>query len=209
MLKEQVLSKIKEIGIVAVVRANTKEHAMEIVEKCVEGGVNAIELTFTTPEAHTVISELNKKYGDKIILGAGTVLDSETARMAILSGAEFIVSPHFDENIVKLCNRYQKAVMCGIMTITEAVHAMEAGCDILKVFPGDVLGSKFIKAIKGPLPYAQLMPTGGVDINNVADWINVGAVAVGAGSCLTKGDITKNAKEFVKEIKTAREMRSL
>ncbi len=205
MEKEQVLSQIKQTGIVAVVRANTKDEAMDIVKQCVEGGVNAIELTFTTPHADKIIEELAKKYGDKIILGAGTVLDSETARIAILAGAEFIVSPHFDENVVRLCNRYRKPVMCGVMTITEAVKAMESGCDILKVFPGEVLGTKFIKAIKGPLPYAQLMPTGGVDINNVSEWIKAGAVAVGAGSSLTKGNIAKNAKEFITQIKSARE----
>ena len=151
-----------------------------------------------------MIVDLARKYGDQIILGAGTVLDSETARIAILSGAEFVVSPHFNPEIVKLCNRYRKAVMQGILTISEAIAAMEAGTDILKLFPGDLFGPAFIKDIKGPLPYARIMPTGGVSVDNVADWIKAGAVAVGAGSSLMKGDVKANAAAFVKNIQQAR-----
>ncbi|MPN48131.1 KHG/KDPG aldolase [bioreactor metagenome] len=132
------------------------------------------------------------------------MLDSETARIAILSGAQYVVSPHFNPEVTKLCNRYRIPSMAGILTITEAVSAMEAGVDILKLFPGDLHGPKFIKDIKGPLPFVQIMPTGGVDIDNVGEWIKAGAVAVGAGSCLTKGDITANAKAFVENIKKAR-----
>lgn len=200
MEKEQVLCKIKESGIVAVVRGNTKQEALDIVKECVAGGITAIELTFTTPFAHQVIEELHHLYGDSILLGAGTVLDSETARIAILSGAQFIVSPHLNVEVIRLCNRYRIANMSGIMTITEAVTAMEAGCDILKVFPGEVLGIPFLKAIKGPLPYAQLMPTGGVTPENVGEWLQAGAVAVGAGGSLTKGNIEQNAKKFAQKI---------
>ncbi len=203
--KEQVLLSIKDSGMVAVVRGETSDKAMEIVEKCIEGGIKAIELTFTVPYAHRVIEDISRKYGDSIILGAGTVLDSETARIALLSGAEFIVSPHFNPEVTRLCNRYRKASMAGILTITEAVEAMEAGVDILKLFPGDLFGPAFIKDIRGPLPYAQIMPTGGVSAENAGDWIRAGAVAVGAGSSLMKGDVKANAALFMENIRRARE----
>lgn len=202
--KEQVLLSIKDSGMVAVVRGETSDKAMEIVEKCIEGGIKAIELTFTVPYAHRVIEDISRKYGDSIILGAGTVLDSETARIALLSGAEFIVSPHFNPEVTRLCNRYRKASMAGILTITEAVEAMEAGVDILKLFPGDLFGPAFIKDIRGPLPYAQIMPTGGVSAENAGDWIRAGAVAVGAGSSLMKGDVKANAALFMENIRRAR-----
>ncbi len=203
--KEEVLLSIKESGMVAVVRGETSEKAMEIVEKCIDGGIKAIELTFTVPYAHRVIEDISRKYGEEIILGAGTVLDSETARIALLSGAEFIVSPHFNPEVTKVCNRYRKASMAGILTITEAVEAMEAGVDVLKLFPGDLFGPAFIKDIRGPLPYVQIMPTGGVTAENAGEWIRAGAVAVGAGSSLMKGDVKANAALFVKNIREARE----
>lgn len=202
--KEHILDSIKTSGLVAVVRASDSEKAMSIVESCIEGGVKSIELTFTVPFAHRVIEDLARKYADEVILGAGTVLDSETARIAMLSGAQFIVSPHFNPQVTKLCNRYRKVNMAGILTITEAVSAMEAGVDILKLFPGELFGPAFIKAIRGPLPYAQIMPTGGVDIGNTASWIKSGAVAVGVGSNLTKGNITENARAFLEQINLAR-----
>ncbi len=204
MTKERVIERIKDKGIVAVVRAENSEKAFDIVEKCIDGGIDAIELTFSVPFAHHVIEDLAKKYGEEIVLGAGTVLDSETARIALLSGAQYIVSPHFNPEVTKLCNRYRTASMAGVLTITEAVTAMEAGVDVLKLFPGDLSGPRFIKDIKGPLPWVQIMPTGGVDAENVGEWIKAGAVAVGAGSCLTKGDITANAKAFIENIKKAR-----
>ncbi|MBQ4612845.1 MAG: bifunctional 2-keto-4-hydroxyglutarate aldolase/2-keto-3-deoxy-6-phosphogluconate aldolase [Clostridia bacterium] len=203
--KEDVLQMIKQDGMVAVVRGETSEKAMEIVEKCIEGGIRAIELTFTVPYAHRVIEDISRKYGDQIVLGAGTVLDSETARIAILSGAEFIVSPHFNPEVTKVCNRYRKASMAGILTITEAVAAMEAGVDVLKLFPGDLFGPAFIKDIRGPLPYVQIMPTGGVSAENAGEWIKAGAVAVGAGSSLMKGDVKANAALFMENIRKARE----
>ena len=202
--KEQVFQMIQDIGMVAVVRGETKEKARAIVESCIEGGIKAIELTFTVPFAHRVIEDLAIQYGDKILLGAGTVLDPETARIAILSGAKFVVAPHFNPDTTKLCNRYRIANMAGILTVREAVEAMEAGVDILKLFPGDLFGPAFIKDIRGPLPYAKIMPTGGVDISNAGDWIRAGAVAVGAGSSLMKGDVKANAAAFMEEIKKAR-----
>ena len=204
MRKEEVLHQIRRSGIVAVVRGNDSKQACSIVERCLEGGVSCIELTFTVPFAHRVIEDLAKEYGEQILLGAGTVLDPETARIAILSGAQFVVSPHFNPEVVRLCNRYRIANMAGIMTIGEAVAAMEAGCDLLKLFPGELTGPKFIKAIHGPLPQAELMPTGGVSADNVMEWLQAGAVAVGAGGCLTKGDIAANARAFVEKIQSFR-----
>lgn len=204
MLKEEVLTRIRTSGMVAVVRAETTEKAMGVVESCIDGGISAIELTFTVPFAHRVIEDLARRYGGDILLGAGTVLDSETARIALLSGAQFVVSPHFNPEVTRLCNRYRVASMAGILTITEAVTAMEAGVDVLKLFPGDLFGPAFIKDIRGPLPYAQIMPTGGVSVDNVADWIKAGAVAVGAGSSLLKGDVAANARAFMDRIAAAR-----
>lgn len=204
LTKEQVLQQIKDNAMVAVVRGETPAKARDIVEKCIEGGITSIELTFTVPFAHRVIEEIAKAYEGQILLGAGTVLDPETARIAILSGAQFIVAPHFNPDTVRLCNRYRIANMAGILTVKEAVEAMEAGVDILKLFPGDLFGPAFIKDIRGPLPYAQIMPTGGVDISNAGAWIKAGAVAIGAGSSLMKGDVKANAMAFMEEIRKAR-----
>lgn len=202
--KEQVLQMIEDSGMVAVVRGETAEKARAIVESCIEGGIKAIELTFTVPFAHRVIEDLAMQYSDQILLGAGTVLDPETARIAILSGAQFVVAPHFNPDTTKLCNRYRIANMAGILTVREAVEAMEAGVDVLKLFPGDLFGPAFIKDIRGPLPYAKIMPTGGVSVSNAGDWIRAGAVAVGAGSSLMKGDVKANAAAFMEEIQKAR-----
>lgn len=212
MDKEQILTKIQDCGIVAVVRAETTDEAQKIAEACLEGGVSAIELTFTVPHADKVIEFLANKYSpEEMILGAGTVMDSQTARMAMLCGAQYIVSPYFDIETVKLCNRYRMAVMPGVMSVREAVMAMEAGADILKIFPADLFGPKIIKDIKGPLPFAKMMPTGGVTADNAGEWIKAGAVALGAGGSLTAGAktgdyalITETAKRFVKNIKAAR-----
>ena len=202
--KEQIIQEIEESGLVAVVRGATAEKAQEIAEKCISSGIRAIELTFTVPFAHRVIEKMALSYGDQILLGAGTVLDPETARIAILSGAQFIVAPHFNPETTKLCNRYRIASMAGILTLREAVEAMEAGTDILKLFPGDLFGPAFVKDIRGPLPYARIMPSGGVGVETAGAWIKAGAVAVSAGSSLTGGDIKANAAAFIEEIKKAR-----
>lgn len=210
MKKYEVLKRIEEVGVVAVVRAENSEVAKKIALACMDGGVDSIEITFTVPGANKVIENLTEEFGDKLLVGAGTVLDSETARIAILAGAKYIVSPGFDLETAKLCNRYQIPYMPGCMTITEMITAMEAGADIIKVFPGSAFGPSFIKAIKGPLPQAVLMPTGGVSLDNVAEWINNGCVAVGVGGNLTKGtseEMTKAAKEFVQKVKEARSIK--
>lgn len=211
MDKLQIIETVKKIGVVAVIRGNTPEEAVQISEACIAGGVTAIEVAFTTPRAHEAILTLSEKYKDNadVVIGAGTVLDSETARLAILNGAAFIVSPAFDEDTIKLCNRYRVACMPGTTTIQGVIQALELGADIVKVFPGEVVGSKFIKAVKGPLPQAQMMPTGGVSIDNVAEWFKAGAVAVGAGGALTGGgkslaEITETAKKFVAAVADAR-----
>lgn len=212
MEKEKVLQKMTDAGLVAVVRAKDAEEAIKISDACLEGGCPSIELTFTVPGAHKVIEALATKYqSGEMLLGAGTVLDSETARVAILSGANYIVSPGFNLETAKLCNRYRVPYLPGCMTITEVLTALEAGADIVKIFPADLFGPKIIKDIKGPLPQAKMMPTGGVDADNVGEWIKAGAVAVGAGSSLTKGAktgdwnaITETAKKFIANIKAAR-----
>ena len=210
--KETILSKIKDSGLVAVVRAASPEQAGKIIDACMAGGVSAIEVTLTVPGALEIIKSLAAKYtsGD-IVIGAGTVLDAETARAAILAGAQYIVSPYLNLEMVKTCNRYKVAVMPGAMTVKEVVEAMEAGADIVKVFPGELFGPAIIKAIKAPLPHAPLMPTGGVSLDNVDQWIKAGSVAVGVGGSLTAGAktgdyaaITETAKQFIKKIKEAR-----
>jgi len=212
MDKEAVIKRIVDCGLVAVVRAESGEQARKIADACAAGGVAAIEITFTVPGAEQVIRDLAAVYKNgEILIGAGTVMDAETARTAILAGAQYVVSPYLNRDMVQLCNRYRVPCMPGAMTIKEVVEAMEAGADIVKIFPGELFGPKIIKAIKGPIPYAKMMPTGGVDLNNVQEWIKAGAVAVGAGSSLTKGastgdyeSITRTAVQFIEKIKEAR-----
>ena len=210
--KMATLQRVVEKGIVAVVRAETPEKAEKIARACLDGGIDAIEITFTVPAAHKVIEGLRKAFSrEELLIGAGTVLDAETARIAILSGSQYIVSAGFDPETAKLCNRYQIPYMAGCMTPTEIIRALEAGVDVIKVFPGSVFGPSFIKAVKGPLPQAPLMPTGGVSLENVAQWIKNGCIAVGVGGQLTAGaktgdydKVTETAKEFLKRIREAR-----
>lgn len=208
MRKYEVLQRIEKVGVVAVIRAENSEQAKKIALACMEGGIDVIEITFTVPGAQKVIEDLVEEFGNKLLVGAGTVLDSETARISILAGANYIVSPGFNLETAKLCNRYQIPYMAGCMTLTEMITAMEAGVDVIKVFPGSAFGPDFIKAVKGPLPQAVMMPTGGVSIDNVDKWIKNGCIAVGVGGNLTKGsseDMTKAAKEFVEKVKLARQ----
>lgn len=212
MSKIENLKRIEESGIVAVVRAESSEQALKIAEAVKAGGIQAIEITMTVPGAIEVIKELSRTYiKGEILIGAGSVLDAETARFCLLAGAEYIVSPALDVETIKLCNRYQKIVIPGAMSVTEVLRAMEAGADIVKIFPATLFGPKIIKAIKGPLPQAILLPTGGVDLNNVAEWITAGSFAVGVGSVLTAGakkgdygEVTRTAKEFIKKIRITR-----
>lgn len=213
MQKLEVLTKISDCGVVAVVRADTTEEAVRISEACVKGGILGIEVTFTIDNAEAVIKELAAFYADNanVVLGAGTVLDAATARIAILAGAQFIVSPCFDAETAKLCNLYQVPYMPGCMTITEMKQALEYGADIIKLFPGNAFGPEFIKAVKAPLPQVNIMPTGGVSLDNVGQWIQNGCVAVGVGGNLVAPaktgnyeQITEIAGQYVEKVKEAR-----
>lgn len=210
--KIETLKRLTDVGLVAVVRAESSDQASRIADAVIAGGCPAIEITFTVNGASKVIEDLARRYkASELLLGAGTVLDPETARIAILSGASYVVSPSLNPETVRLCNRYQVPVMPGAMTVAEVIEAMELGADIVKIFPGEVYGPVIIKAIKAPLPQAPLMPTGGVDLHNVGDWIRAGAVAVGVGSKLTgaaqTGDyetVTKTTRSFIEKIREAR-----
>ncbi len=213
MKKFDILNQISNIGVVAVVRGNSKEQAIKIADACIAGGVTCIELTYTVPGARAIIEALVEKYADnkEVVIGAGSVLDPETCKGAIEAGAKFIVAPSFNENVAKLANRYQIPYVPGTQTIKEIVTAMEYGSDVIKVFPGDILGPRFVKDVKGPLPYANLMPSGGVDLDNIKDWVKAGVVAVSAGSSLTAGAkkndydlVTETAKKFIAEYKAAK-----
>jgi 2-dehydro-3-deoxyphosphogluconate aldolase / (4S)-4-hydroxy-2-oxoglutarate aldolase len=213
MRKQNVLAKITESGVVAVVRADSKDEALLISEACVEGGIAGIEVTFTVKSADEVIKELSTIYQHHcdVVIGAGTVLDDTTARIAIMAGAEFIVSPCFDEETAKLCNLYQVPYMPGCMTITEMKRALEAGVDIVKLFPGNAFGPDYIKVIKAPLPQVNVMPTGGVSLENVDQWIKNGCVAVGVGGNLLApaktgefSKITELANQYIQKVKEAR-----
>lgn len=188
MKKYQVLQSIIDSGVVAVVRAESKEQGMKIIEAVKAGGIKALEITLTVPGAVDIIKDLVELYkNEDVIIGAGTVLDPESARACILAGAQYIVSPFFDLETVKMCNRYAVPIMPGVMTPKEVVQALEAGVDICKVFPGNAFGPSIISAFKGPLPQGNYMPTGGVDLSNVEQWIKNGAIAVGVGGVLTEG----------------------
>lgn len=212
MDKQMVIQKICESGVVAIVRSEGPEQAMKIAEACSKAGIVTVEITFTVPGAADVIQKLSESYNDGgMVIGAGTVLDPETARTAILAGAQYIVSPCLNTETVKLCNRYGIACMPGAMTVKEVVECMEAGADIIKIFPGELFGPAIIKAIKGPIPHAKLMPTGGVSLDNIGEWIKAGSVAVGIGGNLTagakKGDydsIENIGRQFVAKVREAR-----
>lgn len=198
--KMKILSQLKENYVFAVVRGKTAEEALLISEKCVAGGIKNIELTYTTPNASQAIREYATKNTDSsVMIGAGTVLDAATANEAILAGAQFIVSPHFDARISSVCNRYAIPYLPGCGSVTEIVTAMENGADVVKLFPGGLLGASFIKDVHGPLPFAEMMPSGGVSIDNLDQWIAAGAWAVGVGSALTK-DVATAGYESVEVI---------
>jgi len=212
--KCELLNQILDAGVIAVIRAGDPEMALKVAQAVFAGGVRAIEITLTVPDAIEVIRELRKHYSDgRVVLGAGTVLDAPTARLAIAAGAEFVVAPHLDPETVRLCNRYQKPCLPGAMSVREVVEAMELGADAVKIFPGSLLGPGFIKAVRGPLPQAALIPTGGVSLDNVAQWIGAGAVAVAVGVEITQkglasGDfalITRTAAAFVEQVRLARQ----
>lgn len=205
MQRVELLEKIEAAGVIAVVRSDSKEQGKKACEALIAGGMKGIEITFTLPKANEVIEELIAERKDaRIVIGAGTVLDATTARLAILAGAEFIVSPTFDQATAELCNLYQIPYLPGCMTITEMKTALKAGVDIIKLFPGSAFGPAVISAFKAPLPQLNIMPTGGVNSENLGEWLRAGAIAVGAGGSLLapaeKNDyqqVTENAREYM------------
>lgn len=215
MQKHMVFQGILERGMVGIVRAGSPDAALLVAEACIAGGVTALEVAFTTPDTLGVLRTLRERHGDGVLLGAGTVLDAETARAAILAGAQFIISPGVNVDTITLCQRYQVLAMPGAMTPTEIVTALQAGADIVKVFPAEMFGPAYIKALRAPLPQAPLMPTGGVMVENLAEWFASGAVAVGIGSSLSgpgaTGDfaaVTARAQAFVAQMAAIRAARS-
>jgi len=211
--KASYLKLLLDERIIPVVRAKSAEEAMRIVEAVKEGGINTMEITMTVPGAIEVMEKVAKKFGDDVLLGAGTVLDNETARMSILAGAKFIVGPCLNIELIKICRRYSKVVIPGAMTPTEILKAWEMGADIVKVFPaGNLGGPSYIKAVKAPLPQVLLNPTGGVNLSNAGDFIKAGASVISAGSALVDKKaieekrfevITEKAKKFIEEVKKA------
>ena len=205
--KHEILNEIHNGCLVAVIRGKNKEDAVEISKHAFLGGIRSLEVTFSTPGAEEAISELVQTGDTNMIVGAGTVLDAETARIAIMKGARYIVSPHFSSEIATMCNRYAIPYLPGCGSVTEIMRALESGVDVVKIFPGSLMGPGFLKDVKGPIPHVELMPSGGVSIENMDKWINNGAFAVGIGSALTKGvdkgdysSVQQVARQFVEKL---------
>src|SRR5437667_7565651 len=186
MSKEDQLRHVLDSGIVAVVRSPDSQQLVEVARAQADGGVTVIEITMTVPGALDVVRQVRQALGDRLLLGAGTVLDPETARAVLLAGAEYIVAPTVNLDVIRLCQRYDKLVMPGAFTPTEILGAWEAGADIIKVFPAEVMGPAFFKAVRGPLPQIRLMPTGGVDLNTAAEFVKAGACCLGIGGQLVE-----------------------
>jgi 2-dehydro-3-deoxyphosphogluconate aldolase/(4S)-4-hydroxy-2-oxoglutarate aldolase len=219
MQKEKVLSFIRDVGIVPVVRTKSAESAVRAIEAIYRGGIRAAEITMTVPGAVKALEKVADQFGDRIVLGAGTVLDPETARVCMLAGAEFFVTPALRTSTIELARRYSKVICPGALTPTEVLTAWEAGADIVKVFPcGTVGGAKYIKALKAPFPQIEMIPTGGVNLQTAGDFLKAGACAVAVGGeliddeTIQKGDydvFEERARQFLQAIATARsEMKS-
>ncbi len=211
--KSKVIHEIISTGIIAIIRASGSGELVDVVNALRAGGVTCIELTMTTPNALEVVRQAREACGGSAFIGVGTVLDAETARAAILAGAQFIVAPILDLPTIELCNRYSIPVTPGALTPTEIVRAHQAGADFVKVFPTSTLGPEYLKDIRGPLPHIKLIPTGGVTLDTAADFIKAGAAALGTGSALVSKKaladrdfetIKKTAAEFLKRVREAR-----
>lgn len=206
--KRDVLNQLQDNFLFAVVRGSSQEEGYEISKAAYRGGIKNIEVTFSTPNAEKVMRQLADEFADSdMVVGAGTVLDEVAARIAILNGAKFVVSPSFNEKIAKMCNVYTIPYLPGCGTITEVHMALESGCEVVKLFPGGLLGPGFIKDLHGPIPWVEAMPSGGVSLDNMETWIGNGAWAVGVGSALTKNmknegydSVTSAAKEFADKL---------
>jgi len=213
MDKTTKLNLIRETGVVAIMRATSSEQLIAAADAIKAGGVRVIEVTMTTPGALTVIDQATSRYGDEVLFGAGSVLDAETARAAILSGAGFIVAPTLDLGPIAICTRYSIPVMPGCYTPSEMLTAWQAGADMVKLFPASVGGPALVKAIRAPLPQLEIVPVGGVNLNTAADFIRAGAAALGVGSSLVSqklldesdmDELTRRAAGFVEQVKIAR-----
>ncbi len=213
MTKASHLERLLDEGIVAIIRAADPSRLVDVAQALVEGGVSVMEVTFTVPKAERVLERVADQFGDRVLLGAGTVLDTETARMAMAAGAQFIVSPVVNLEVIRFCRRYDKLVLPGALTPTEVLAAWESGADIVKVFPSEVTGPGYLKALAGPLPQVRLMPTGGVNLQTAAAFLQAGACALGIGGSLVDpkavvaGDLTRSttlARQFVKIVSEAR-----
>lgn len=214
MSKEADLKRVLDLGLVAIIRAPSGDQLLNVSTALLEGGIDVIEVTFTVPGVLDILKQLSRELGDRVLLGAGTVLDPESARAAILAGAEFIVTPTVNADVIRLCQRYGKIVMAGGFTPTEILTAWEAGADIVKVFPADVGGPNYLKAVRGPLPQIRLLPTGGVNLETLPDFVAAGACAVGLGTslveteALARGDMDRIrtlAAAYVEKMKQARQ----
>ena len=186
MSKESQLRQVLDCGIVAVVRSPDSQQLVEVARALADGGVSVVEITMSVPNALDVVRQVRDALGDRVLLGAGTVLDPETARAALLAGAEYLVAPTVNLDVIRLCQRYDKLVMPGAFTPTEILTAWEAGADVVKVFPAEVVGPPFFKALRGPLPQIRLMPTGGVDLTTAEAFLKAGACCLGVGSALVE-----------------------
>ncbi|WP_397547617.1 bifunctional 4-hydroxy-2-oxoglutarate aldolase/2-dehydro-3-deoxy-phosphogluconate aldolase [Rhodothermus marinus] len=213
-MRHEIVSELIRRGAVAVIRMSDPERLVRVVEAICEGGVTAIEITMSVPRAFQMIEEVARRLGDVALVGAGSVLDAETARLVIEAGARYVVSPVFKPEIIQTAHRYDVPALPGAFTPTEILAAHEAGADIVKVFPADVVGMAFFKAIKAPMPQLKLMPTGGVTLTNAGEWLRAGACAVGVGSALldraaiAEGrweKLTENARTLMESIRQARE----
>jgi 2-dehydro-3-deoxyphosphogluconate aldolase/(4S)-4-hydroxy-2-oxoglutarate aldolase len=215
MAKDADLARVLQSVIVAVVRAPRGELLADVADALLRGGVEVMEITFTVPQAHRVLEQVADRLGDKILLGAGTVLDSETARIALLSGARFIVAPTVNLDVIRLCQRYDKLVMPGAFTPTEVLTAWESGADIVKVFPSEITGPAYLKALHGPLPQVRLMPTGGVNLQTAVEFLKCGACALGIGGSLVEpkavaeGDLARIESLARQYVQIVREFRRL
>lgn len=208
-----ILERIERSGVVAIVRLDDYTSAPEMARALAEGGVEAVEFTYTNPAAGDAVRATKAALGDRMLVGAGTVLDPETARAAILLGADFIVTPTLQVETIRLCNRYSVPTVIGAFTPTEILTAWEAGASIVKVFPASVGGPRYLKDVRGPLPHVKLMPTGGVSLENAGDFIRAGAVGIAAGSNLVDGatvarqdwaTLTERARALVEAVQHAR-----
>jgi 2-dehydro-3-deoxyphosphogluconate aldolase/(4S)-4-hydroxy-2-oxoglutarate aldolase len=213
MSKDVHLARVLQTAIIAVVRAPRGDLLADVAQALLAGGVDVLEITFTVPRAERVLEQVADRLGDRVLLGAGTVLDPETARVALLNGAQFIVAPTVNLDVIRLCQRYDKLVMPGAFTPTEILGAWEAGADIVKVFPSDITGPAYLKALHGPLPQIRLMPTGGVNLKTAADFLRSGACALGVGGSLVEpkaiasGDLARIeslARQYVQIVQEVR-----